>query len=138
MSCSGLHCGGCAGGMAVPVVPLAAIYGLAWVAEHIIEVAIVSAACGALAVAAVVALMRWQERREARRAASRSIWTVRAEPVTKRSRDFFSPPPPRRELEAGGVHLHFHGLPDDRQAAIIRQALPPQPYTDSPYPEEAR
>jgi hypothetical protein len=42
-----------------------AFCGAAWVAGHIIEVAIVSAVCGALAVAAVVGLMRWQDRRQA-------------------------------------------------------------------------
>ena len=59
MSCSGLHCAGCAGGVAVPVVPLVAVCGLAWIAEHLIEVVIVSAACGILSLAAVVVLMRW-------------------------------------------------------------------------------
>ncbi len=50
----------------MPVVPLAALCGLAWVAEHIIEVAVVSAGCGALAVAVVAWLIRRQQRREAR------------------------------------------------------------------------
>ena len=58
MSCSGLHCAGCVGGAAVPVVPLAAFCGLAWVAEHLVEVVIVSGTCGVLAVAGVVALIR--------------------------------------------------------------------------------
>ena len=75
MPCPGVHCAGCAGGAAVPVVPLAAAFGLAWVAEHLIEVAIVSAACGVLSVAAVVALMKWGERRDARHAA---IWPLLA------------------------------------------------------------
>jgi hypothetical protein len=44
VTCSGLHCAGCAGGAAVPVVPLAVCLGAAWLTEHIIEVAIVSAA----------------------------------------------------------------------------------------------
>lgn len=79
--CSGLHCAGCAGGVAVPVVPLAAAYGVAWVVEHIIEVAVVSAVCGALAVAAVVWLMRWQERREAVHAAQRPFLVARAAPA---------------------------------------------------------
>mgnify|MGYP001274493330 CR=1 FL=1 len=38
MACSGLHCAGCAGGITVPVVSLAAAFGLAWIAEHLIEV----------------------------------------------------------------------------------------------------
>ena len=73
MSCSGLHCAGCSAGAAAPVVPLVAVFGVAWVAEYIIEVAIVSAACGVLSVAAVVALMKWGERRDARHAA---IWPL--------------------------------------------------------------
>jgi len=66
VSCPGLHYACCADGTAVPVVPLAALCGLAWVAEHIIEVAVVSAGCGALAVAVVAWLIRRQQRREAR------------------------------------------------------------------------
>ncbi|SRR6266568_1048174 len=124
MSCSGLHCAGCAGGAAVPVVLLAEFCGLVWVADHLIEVGIVSAVCGALAVAAVVALMRRQERREARHAASQSIWTVRAEPVAAaKTRDSLSAPAARPELESRALHLHFHGLPDAEQAHVIRQAL---------------
>ncbi len=73
MSCSGLHCAGCGAGAAAPVVPLVAVFGLAWVAEHLIEVAIMSAACAVLSVAAVVALMKWGERRDARHAA---IWPL--------------------------------------------------------------
>ena len=30
MSCSGLHCGGCAGGAAVPPVALGVLYGFVW------------------------------------------------------------------------------------------------------------
>lgn len=78
MGCPGLHCACCSGGLAVPPIAFVYAYGAAWVAEHLVEVAITSAACGVLAVAAVVALMRWQDRRQARFAAQASIWTVRA------------------------------------------------------------
>jgi hypothetical protein len=122
MACSGLHCAGCAGGIAVPIVPLAEVYGLVWIAEHIVEVIAVSAGCGVLAVAAVVALMRWADRRDAARdAAWRQLHARQVpeigNPVT------VLPPPARRELGAPAVHLHFHGLPDAEQAVIIRQAL---------------
>ena len=123
MSCSGLHCGGCAGGMVVPVVPLLALYGAAWVAEHIIEVAAVSATCGVLAVVAVVFLVRWGNRRDERQAVAwrqiRACGPTLEQPrIAQRTRP---------ELAAPAVHLHFHGLPDAEQAQIIRQALPAQP-----------
>ncbi|HTQ95004.1 MAG TPA: hypothetical protein VMK84_36470, partial [Streptosporangiaceae bacterium] len=78
MACAGLHCSGCAGGIGVPPVAFAAVFGLAWVTEHLIEVAAVSAACGVLSVAAVVALMRWTGRREARHAAMGPLMVTRA------------------------------------------------------------
>lgn len=124
MACSGLHCAGCAGGMAVPVVPIAACFGLAWVADHIVEVAVVSAACGALAVAAVVALMRWCDRRQGRRAAGRPIWTVRAEAAGLTAA---AAPRVTQGTAAPAIeqHVHFHFDPADREAArIIRTALP--------------
>ena len=55
------------------MVAFAGLFGLAWVAEHLIEVVAVSGACGVLAVAAVVWLARCQERREAAFAAARGI-----------------------------------------------------------------
>jgi hypothetical protein len=112
------------------VVPLAAFFGLAWVAGHLIEVAVTCGACGALAVAAVVAIMRWQDRRQAARG---PLMTYRTE-ATQISRPPADPGPAGirhagadfmpRAIEAPAVHFHFHGLPDDRQAAIIRQAIP--------------
>lgn len=123
MSCSGLHCAGCGAGASVPPVALAAVFGLAWIAEHLIEVAVVSAACGVLAVAAVVALMRQQERREAARAARGTLFVTRAgaAPV---------PPPGRRELPGeqraaiGPVYnFNFYGPAGDAHAAVIRKAI---------------
>ena len=116
MACSGLHCAGCAGGMAVPLVPLAAAYGLAWIAENIIMVASVSAACGALAVAAVVALMRQADRRDARRAAAGPLMVTRAAPAVF--------PPAGARAEIGPVyHFNFFTPAGDAQAAVIRQAI---------------
>jgi hypothetical protein len=99
----------------VPVVPLVAFCGLAWVAEHIVEVAIVSAVSGALAVAAVVALMRWTERREGRHAAARPLLIAREAPAAVA--------PAARPAITGGLHLHLDGMPSSRQAAGIREAL---------------
>ncbi len=115
MSCGGLHCAGCAGGASIPVMPLLAVYGLAWIAEHIIEVAAISAACGVLAVAAVVALMRWQDRRAAR------VWAQR--PAQLRAERVAEVPRPERPAIAPVVNLNFYGLPDDERATIIRTAI---------------
>lgn len=116
MSCSGIHCAGCAGGAAVPVVPLLAAFGLAWVAEHIVEVAVVSAACGALAVAAVVALMRWSDRRDARHAALGPLMVTRAAPAAL-------PRPERQAIAPAAVNFNFYNLPAIRQAEVIRNAI---------------
>jgi hypothetical protein len=124
MSCSGLHCAGCAGGAGVPPIAFVYAYGAAWVAEHLAEVAVVSAVSGVLAVAAVVALMRWCDRRQARRAAEHPIWTVRAEPAIMAAT---VTPQVTRGTSAPAIeqHIHFHFDPDDREAArIIRQAIP--------------
>ena len=135
MGCTGLHCGGCAGGIVLPVGPLAAVYGLVWVAEHIIEVAVVSAACGVLSIVAVVFLMRWGERRDAVR---RQVWTVRAEALPPRGSGTPVPitaagirhaaadsvsSPVRSGLGFRDLHIHLDGMPDATQAAVIRQAL---------------
>ncbi len=66
------HCPGCGDGDGAAVVIgggiLAGIIAVEWVASHAWEVLAVTAACGALAVAAVAALIRWGDRREARHA----------------------------------------------------------------------
>ena len=124
MACSGLHCAGCAGGAAVPVVPLAAVFGLAWIAEHLIEVAITSAMCGALAVAAVVALVRWSDRMDARRAARWSAMAARrAAPVITATAT------PQVTSAAPQVieHHHFvHVTTPGPVPAVIRAAIPGQ------------
>ena len=123
MSCPGVHCAECIGGAALPVVPLLGFCGAAWVAEHIIEVAITCGVSGALAVAAVVALMRLGNRRDDRQRAAASIWTVREVPRIRSAAADLAASDGRRELEAPAVHLHFHGEPAAEQATVIRQAL---------------
>lgn len=93
MSCSGLHCQGCAAGSAAPVIALLALEGFTWVAAHVIEVAATSAACGVLSVAAVVWLMRWQDRRQAAHAARGTLMVTRidAAPLPRPARR--EPPP---------------------------------------------
>lgn len=108
----------------MPPIVFVYAYGVAWVAEHIVEIAIVSAMSGVLAVAAVVALMRWCDCWQARRAAGRPIWTVRAEPAIMAAT---VTPQVTRGTSAPAIeqHIHFHFDPDDREAArIIRQAIP--------------
>jgi hypothetical protein len=111
MSCSGLHCAGCAGGVALPVVPLLELYGAVWLAGHIVEVIVTCAVCGVLAVAAAVALSRWADRRDARRAAAWEPRYVRALPAA-----------PRPAI-APVYNLNFYGVPADERAAVIRNAI---------------
>ena len=123
MSCSGLHCAGCAGGIAVPVGPLLAVYGLAWVAEHIVEVVITSAVCGVLAVAAVVALMRCADRMDARRADAWRALHAREAPEVVTVTASALPGSERTALGFRDLHIHLDGHPSAEQAAVIRQAL---------------
>lgn len=106
----------------MPPVAFAALYGAVWVAEHIIEISIVSAACGALAVAAVVALMRWGDRRDARQAAGVELWHAREAPALAAT----VIPQVRRVEERPAIvnHYHINFDPADREAArIIRRAV---------------
>ena len=126
MSCPGvtIHCAGCAGGVAVPVVPLLELYGAMWLAEHIIEVAIACAVSGALAVAIVIALARWADRRDARRSATWQFQYVREVPAT----------PAAPQVSRGivpAIEHHYHGPQfiingdsgQEAAARLIRQAL---------------
>ena len=127
MACTGLHCSGCAGGVSVPPVALAAVCGLAWVAEHLIEVVIVSAACGILSLAAVVVLMRWADRRDARH---RPLWIPREVPAAVTATVIPQVPQaaagaqPAIEHHHHGPVFNFYG-PDGEAAAarVIRTAL---------------
>lgn len=130
MACPGLHCACCAGGITVPVVPIAAAFGLAWVAEHLVEVIIVCGTCGALAVAASIALFRWASRRDDRRLAAwrlSQVCEVSHTAVTNSPRggQFVTArlDSERPALGFRDLHIHLDGMPDAAQAAIIRQAL---------------
>jgi len=105
------------------VLALTAFLGVDWVVTHLVEVAIVSGTCGALAVAAVVALMRWCDRRQVRRAASRSLWSVCSEPVTGTRVPYSVTSAERPALGFRDLHIHLDGVPVADQAAVIRQAL---------------
>jgi hypothetical protein len=119
MSCSGLHCAGCGGGAGVPVIALLALEGGAWVAAHVIEVAAVSAACAVLAVAVVVRLMRWQDRRQAAFAARGPLLISRPDAAPL--------PPARQRAELPPVINNYFYVSDPVVAArVTRQALPAQ------------
>jgi hypothetical protein len=115
MSCSGLHCAGCGGGGALPIVALAALEGFTWVAAHVIEVAATSAACAVLAVAAVAALVRAQERREAAHAARGPLLITRADAAPL--------PPARRRGELPPVVNYFYVADPAVAARVIRPAV---------------
>lgn len=117
MSCSGLHCAGCGAGASVVPVALAGLLGLTWVAGHLIEVAAVSAACGVLSVAAVVWLMRWQDRRQAAFAARGPLLITRADAAPL--------PPARQRAELPPVINNYFYVADPAMAArVIRTAIP--------------
>lgn len=122
MSCSGLHCAGCAGGAAVPVVPLAAVFGLAWVAEHLIAVALISAGSGVLSVAAVVVLGRWQDRHAAMVWAARGPARAVLPPVVRAS-----VVPPGRPAITPHVTVNIFGAASPEQAAAVRSLFSGQP-----------
>jgi hypothetical protein len=124
MSCPGLHCACCSGGIAVPVVPLVVFLGVDWVVTHLVEVAIVSGTCGALAIAASIALFRWASRRDDRRLAA---WRLHARTVPAVVKADATPiaSASAAPLALGfrDLHIHIDGVTSPEQAAIIRQAL---------------
>lgn len=117
MSCSGIHCAGCAGGAAAPVIPFAAVFGLAWVAEHLVEVAVASVACATLAVAAIVMLVRYADRRDARPV---QLWSARAVPATANPQVAATVISPAIEQH---LHIHYHGAAPQEAPVIMRPAI---------------
>jgi len=144
VSCPGLHCPGCSGGESIGILA-AVVVGLVvadrtvqWVAERIVWIGGTIAVSLAVAVVASMALGAWTERREARFAARRGIYS-RA--------DHIAPEPARcqirhgvsdigtagaeigngitdlRALPAPGVTINIFGQPSPEQAAVIRQAI---------------
>jgi len=107
------------------VLALTAFLGVDWIVTHLIEVAIMSASCGALAVAAVVALMRWADRRDARYAARGPLLVTREAPAILTAT--VTPQVTQVTPPAIEQHVHFHFDPADREAArIIRTVIPGQ------------
>ena len=96
--------------------PSAAFLGVDWIVTHLVEVIATSAVCGALAVAAVVALMRWADRRDARHAATRPLLTTRAAPSAL-------PRAERPAIAPASITVNVVGVPSPEQAEVIRRAL---------------
>jgi hypothetical protein len=125
MSCPGLHCPGCSGGQtlgiaAVAVAGLAVAYEtVAVVAENIIPIAAVVAACLVLSVAASMWLERLSDRRGVAWGRARGIYS-RA--------DYIAPPraaaglPLRQPPPIVNV-FNFYGDGTAPAAAIIRRAI---------------
>jgi hypothetical protein len=109
--------------VSVPPAVFAATLGLAWVAENIIAVAATSAACGILAFAAVVALMRWTGRREARFAESGPLLHARCEVINGSQPQSAVGQAGQPAIAPAVISLNFYGVPADERAAIIRNAI---------------
>jgi hypothetical protein len=117
------------------VVAIAAVYGMEWALARIWWIVGTAAIIAALAVAAVIPLMRWAERRDARRL---PLWTVRDAPASVTAtvipqavpavqRPELAAPVPAIENHYGPV-FKFYGADGEAQAArVIRQALTGEP-----------
>lgn len=131
MNCPGLHCAGCRDGSTARVIVtgtgVLTVVALAeWVIAHAWYVLAVTATCFALAVWAVVALMRWGDRREARHALEHPFLTAR-EPAGLTAPPVWAQAIPDPAAPAIENHFHIHvGDVDGDQAAsaLIRAALP--------------
>jgi len=125
MSCPGLHCACCSGGGGgIAILALVAFEGAEWVATHLVEVIATGATCAILATATAIALFKWADRRDARRAALWQFQYAREAPsVRTENRDFLSASAERPALGFRDLHVHLDGLPSAEQAAVIRQAL---------------
>lgn len=129
MKCPGLHCPGCrdGGGKVIVIVGgiAAGMLAAEWVAAHAWEVLAVTAACGALAVAAVVALMRWADRRDARHAAEHPFLVARDAAALTAT---VTPQVTQETTRPAIVNNYYIRIdPASREAArIIRTAIPGQ------------
>jgi len=95
-------------------VVLAALEGFTWVAAHVVEVAAVSLTCAVLVTAALVALIRRQDRRQAR-CGTLAVTRPGAAPL----------PPARRraELPPPVVNNYFY-VADAAMGARVIRAIP--------------
>jgi hypothetical protein len=143
MICCVMPAAGGGSAFLVIMAAVAAVEGIEWVLARIWWIAGSAAIIAALAVAAVIPLMRWAERRDSRRL---PLWTVRDAPasVTATVIPQAVPAVQRPELAGSvpaiehnyGPVLKFYGAEGEAQAArVIRQALmgePARAYTAIP------
>jgi hypothetical protein len=144
VSCPGLHCPGCTEGQSLAITG-GAVVGLVlaaetvqWVAERVLWIGGTMAVCLATSVAVSMWLEAWADRRGARFAAAHGILSradvIRVDAVeiceplphsrpAGRDRVLVTPARPAIEPRPA-IHLHFHGVPGEQTAEIIRQALP--------------
>lgn len=106
---------------------LAAAVAIEWVASHAWEILAVTAACGALAVSAVVALMRWGDRREARHMAEHPFLISRPAPATLTATVIPQVSQPQRPAIPQVAIFNFYGAGSTMAARVIRQQLPGTP-----------
>jgi len=130
MRCPGLHCEGCgqhdgSSGAVVLVIGAAVVAAevLEWIAAHAVEVMAITAACVVLAVAAVVALVRWGDRRESRHATVRPFLTAREVPGIGNGLTGLAASAERPAIVYRDLHIHLDGVPGAEQVQVIRQAL---------------
>jgi hypothetical protein len=122
VNCPGLHCSGCGdhgnGGGRTVLVAAAAV-AVIEAAEYVIDRVwwILSGTAVFVGVPVLVAwqLMRWQRRREDSH--------MREHPFVIDRDAHRAVGSSRRGAVGGDLHIHFHALTADEQAAIIRQAL---------------
>ena len=131
MSCSGLHCAGCGGGVGVPVAALVALEGAAWVAEHLVEVIAVAVTCGVLSLAAAIWLAGWIQRRDARR--WQQIRPAREVPARATATVIPQAATGAQPAIEQHYHVHHHYAASPEPARVIR-VLPGQ--AGSPITEE--
>lgn len=129
MSNYGFHYGRCHGGGDTKAILaggslLVGALAVEWVAAHAIEVFAVTALCGAAAVAAVIALMRWGDRRERRHMAERPFLVSRAEPATLTATVIPQVTQAERPAIPQVVNFNFYGTGSTTAARVIRQQIP--------------
>lgn len=122
MICVQCATGGGAAIFAAVFAAVAAIQGLEWVLARIWWIAGSAAVITALAVAAVIPLMRWAERRDARRL---PLWKVREVPASVTATVIPQAVTGARPAIENHFHVHHH-YADGREPVRVFTAIPGQ------------
>ena len=102
------------------VVAVAAVYGIEWALARILWILGSAVIIAALAVAAMVPLMRWAQRRDAVRL---PLWRVREAPAQLYAEPVTELPRTERPAIAPVINLNFYDTPASERAIIIRTAI---------------